>query len=54
MKKIYIVPQIHIENIMTTSIIATSTMEFGGNANKSTVVDTKSSGNWNLWDDDEE
>lgn len=55
MKKAYQTPSINIVQLKTTSIICTSQMEFGGNANSSTVVESRRRGIWDddIWDEEE-
>ena len=54
MKKTYQTPSINIVQLKTTSIICTS-MGVGGEANSSTVVESRRRGIWDddVWDDEE-
>ncbi len=55
MKKKYIAPTTSSISINVCQIVCTSLTE-EGNAKENGIksADSKSSGNWNLWDDDEE
>lgn len=51
MKKTYQTPNINIVQLKTITIICSSPMGFGGNANKETTVDSRRN---SFWDDEED
>ena len=55
MKKTYQTPSINIVQLKTTTIICTSTMGIGGEANSSTVAESRRRSIWDddIWDEEE-
>lgn len=57
MKKVYVVPQLTVYHSQLCNIIATSDPKVGVNRGESVdadKVETKGTGSWNLWGDDDD
>lgn len=53
MKKTYIIPEVQVVMMHATSMLATSDPKVINTTLNANEAESKSSGNWNLWDDDD-